>query len=164
MVGAWYILVNLAKQVLFRHTHYSSTSFLHSHIAISLTFKVSIKGLVEVLLLCGFPFCLWVLVWGSGEKRSGEASRDSMDCVENSKDLLREGLHVMDSRGINSAPIILSTSMSTATVSTGCRQCVGVWEEGGGGKWQYASRVLYGATTTSSMLTKASPEYRENAN
>ena len=62
---------------MFRHTHYSSTSFLHSHIAIPLTFKVSIKGLVEVLLLCGFPFCLWVLVWGSGEKRSGEASRDS---------------------------------------------------------------------------------------
>ena len=138
MVGAWYILVNLAKQVLFRHTHYSSTSFLHSHTAIPLTFKVSITGLVEVLLLCGFPFCLLVLVWGSEEKRSGEASRDSMGCVESSKDSLREGLHVMDSRGINSAPIILSTSMSTATVSTGCRQCVSVYVcerrgEGGSG-------------------------------
>ena len=70
------------------------------------------------------------------------------DWVENSEDSSCGELCVIVSRGMNSAPFTSSTSMSTATAGTGCRQCVhdlhvcgyvrvhlGVWVCGCAGVW-----------------------------
>ena len=71
-----------------------------------------------------------------------------LDWVENSEDSSCGELCVIVSRGMNSAPFTSSTSMSTATAGTGCRQCVhdlhvcgyvrvhmGVWVCGCAGVW-----------------------------
>ena len=76
-----------------------------------------------------FRGLLALVVAGDCEIR--ETFNESMGGVEDSSG---GGLGAMVSRGINSASFTSSILTSTATVGSGCRQCVCVCVVGGGGR------------------------------
>ena len=89
------------------------------------------SGLLEALCLLVFCGLLALVVACESEIR--ETFNESMGGVEDSSS---GGLGAMVSRGINSASFTSSMLTSTATVGSGCRQCVCVCVlgEGGGGR------------------------------